>query len=538
MQLTRIGPFALEEPLDGLAGSNVVRGVHVEKKLSMAIKLLPREVAKQAMGRSSFGDDIKELQKLDHPGLVRIYGGAVEQGQPYLALELIEGESLRERLARRRQLPWEMAIEIIDSLAVALTYAHEQGIVHQRITPARILLPEEGDAKLTGFDCKWTDRDKVVGSRSPMQVAHYLSPEQFRGRKSANLPQCDLFSLGVILYECLTGELPWPANTSDQLRQARREGPAPRISSKVLDCPVWIDAIAEKLLAKVRSERLQSADETHRAIVLAKSKADAGIGAAQQVWSGQKNSLSIDADVSEIKKIKRRKTKRQDTSPFYERVWFLTMCLAAVIGVGVWSLWPASEEALFAKAKPLMESPSPVDWKRAEQQYLQPLLKRFPETSHAGEIEAFTDRYAMHSAEERIKNLGRFGRKPKSEAQRAFAEAWEYERFGDRLTAWQKYDAVIQLFANSEDADDRIHAKLAKRQIERIKTDKQSSADQIGFLEQHLEQAQTLADRGKLLEARRILDSLVSLYAGNQELRPFVKRAKKQLRQLDAGRAE
>jgi len=298
--LTRIGPFALEEPLDGLAGSNVIRGVHVERQFSVAIKLLPREVAKRAMGRSSFGDDVKKLQQLDHPGLVRIFGGAIEQGQPYLVLELVRDESLRTRLARRRQLPWEMAIEIMDALAEGLTYAHAQGVVHQRITPARILLPSAGGVKLTGFDSKWTDWDKVVGSRSPMLVAHYLSPEQFRGRQSARLPQCDLFSLGVILYECLTGELPWPTNSSEQLRQARRDGPAPRISSKVLDCPVWIDALAENLLAKVRSERLQTADETHRAIVVAKSKAEAGTGAVQHAWSGKKGALSVDSDSSAL----------------------------------------------------------------------------------------------------------------------------------------------------------------------------------------------------------------------------------------------
>ncbi len=538
MQLTRIGPFALEEPLDGLAGSNVVRGVHVEHQLSMAIKLLPRQVAKQAMGRSSFGEDIKSLQKLEHPGLVRVYGGAVEQGQPYLALELVEGESLRTRLARRRQLPWEMAIEIIDALAVALAHAHAAGIVHQRITPARILLPVGGGVKLTGFDCKWSDWDKVVGSRCPMLVAHYLSPEQFRGRQSASLPQCDLFSLGVILYECLTGELPWPSNTSDQLRQARREGPAPRISAKVFDCPVWIDALTEKLLAKVRSERLQSADETHRAIVLAKSKAEAGIGAAQDAFAGKRGGLSVDSDASELRKLKRRRTSRRDDSPFYERVWFLAACLAGVIGFGAWTLWPAGEEALFSQAKPLMESNNPIEWKRAEQQYLKPLLERFPETTHAAEIEMFTERYAMHRAEERIKNLGRFGRQPKTAAERAFAEAWKKQSSGDRLSAWQKYEAVIQLFTKSSESDDRAFVQLARRQIDRIKTDQQSSADQISFLEQHLEQAASLAENGKLLDARRILDSLISLYASNRELRLQVDRAREQLRVLDAGGAE
>ena len=225
---------------------------------------------------------------------------------------------------------------------------HAQGVVHQRITPGRILLTEGEGVKLTGFDCKWSDWDKVVSSRSPMLVAHYLSPEQFRGRQSASLPQCDLFSLGVILYECLTGELPWPTNTADtQLRQARRDGPAPRISTKVLDCPVWIDVLAEKLLAKVRSERLQTADETHRAIVVAKSKADAGTGIVQQALSGKKGTLSVASDPRELRKLKSRKTKRRDNSPFYERFWFLAACLAGVIGVGAWSLWPLGEEALF-----------------------------------------------------------------------------------------------------------------------------------------------------------------------------------------------
>lgn len=535
MQFTRIGPFALESPLDGSTASNVLRGVHVQHQLSMAIKLLPPGVAKQAMGRSSFADDVRQLQKLVHPGLARVHGGAIEQGQPYLALELVEGETLRQRLDRRGKLPWEMTVEIVDAVASALTYAHEQGSVHQRITPTRILLTEDGGVKLTGFDCKWADRDDIAGSRCPMEVAHYLSPEQFRGRQSAALPQCDLFSLGVILYECLTGELPWPADSPDQLRQARRDQPAPRISTRVLDCPVWLDVLAGKLLAKVRSERLQTADETHRAIVIAKSKADAGTGAAQHAWSGKKGSLTVDQDPSELREIKRRKTTLRSDSPFYERAWFLAVCLAAVLGAGAWSLWPASEAALFAKAKPLMEGDDPADWKRAQDHYLTPLLERFPETTHAAEIEAFADRYAMHRAEERIKNLSRFGRQPETEAQRSFAEAWEYERFGDRLTAWQKYDALVSLFAKSRVADDQIYAKLAQRQIDRIKADQQTSADQIAFLEQHLGQAKSQVEAGKLLEARRILDSVVSLYAGNQELRPLVDRARDQLRELDAG---
>ncbi len=533
MQPTRIGPFALEETLDGQANSNVVRGLHLERQLSMAIKLLPREVARQVLGKSSFGEDVKQLQQLDHPSLVKVFGGAIEQGQPYLVMELVAGESLRDRLSRRGKLPWEMAVEIVDALAVALIHAHALGFSHQRITPSRILLPEDGGVKLTGFDCKWSDWDAVVAGLCPMEVAHYLSPEQFRGRQSASFPQCDLFSLGVVLFECLTGEYPWPASRSDELRLARRDGPAPRVSSLVLDCPVWLDGLVENLLAKVRSERLQTAEETHRAIVIAKDKAETRTGAAQQALSGKPSALASRQELSELRKLQRRKTARFDESPFYERAWFLATCLMAVLGFAAWSLWPASEDALFAKAKPLMQSDNPVDWKRAEEQYLGPLLERFPDSSFATEIASFQDRYALHRAEERIKNLSRFGRQPKNEAERSFAEAWEFERFGDRLTAWQKYDALVQLFAKSNDTDQQVYAKLAQRQINRIKSDQKTSDDQIEFLEQHLDQAQSLADAGKLLQARRILDSVISLYGENRELRPLVDLARKQLRELD-----
>lgn len=534
MQLTRIGPFALEEPLGREANSNVLRAVHVERQMSMAIKLLPREVAKQAIGSGVFAGDIKRLQKLEHPNLVRVFGGAVEQGQPYLVLELIEGESLRELLNRRGKLPWEMAIEIVDGLAEALIYSHAHGFAHQRITPSRVLLPTSGGVKLTGLDCKWSDREDVINARCPMEVAHYLSPEQFRGRQSAGYPQSDLFSLGVILYECLTGELPWPVETVDQLRHARREGPAPRISTKVLDCPVWLDVLAEKLLAKVRSERLQSAEETHRAIVIAKSKADAGTGAAKHLFSGKKGSLGV-KESGELKRIRRQKTAVRDDSPFYERAWFLALCLATVVGVGAWTLWPASEAELFAKAKPLMESDDPVDWKRAETQFLKPLLERFPNTAHLKEIEAFNDRYDIHRAEQRIKNLNRFAYEPKSEAEGAFASAWAFERFGDRMTAWQKYESLIELFDSTADPDERVYVKLARQQINRIKSDQASSTDKTAFLEETLAKAQTQADQGKLLEARRTLDSLISLYANNQEVRPLVQRAREQLAALDEG---
>jgi serine/threonine protein kinase len=533
MQLTRIGPFALEETLDGLADGNVLRGVHVERKITMAVKLLSRDVVNRPMRGSTFSADVKALQKLVHPGIVRYYGGAVDQGQPYLALELVQGESLRDRLNRRGRLPWEMTVEVIDAVCRALEYAHEEGIVHQRITPTRILIADEVEAKLTGFDCAWADRDEVLGLRIPLEVAHYLAPEVFRGKQSASLPTSDLFSLGVILYECLTGELPWSASTPAELVQARREIAAPRVSTKVLDCPVWLDRLVAKLLAVKRSDRLATAEEAHRTMVNAQRKVASGMGATQQAWSGLKGALADDQDRSEISRLRRQRPRERDTSPFYERAWFLGLCLAFVIGLGIWALLPPSEDALFAKAKPLMGSDDPMDWARAEEQYLESFRERFPDSKHAEDLAKFDRRVAIRRAETRLNNNKRLNRDPQSEAERQFGEAQEYEQFGDRLTAWRKYEALVNLFAESEDKYDMAFVELARRQIGHITGKQSTDVTQLEFLEQQLARASTLAESGELLEARKILDGVIELYGDNQEARPLVDRARDEKRRLD-----
>ena len=537
MQLTRIGPFALEEPLDGLAQSNVLRAVHVEQQRSMAVKLLPRQIVNQPMRGSTFADDHKLLQKLRHPTIVRYYGGAVEQGQPYLALELVEGESLRTRLDRRGRLPWEMAVDMADHICVALHHAHAHGIVHQRLTPKRILFTEDDSVKLSGFDCVWADRDEVLGLRSPMEVAHYLAPEVYRGKQSASHPQGDLFSLGVILFECLTGELPWPASSPSELVQARRDSTPPRISVKVLECPVWLDVLVEKLLATKRQDRFESAEETYRAIVSAKRKVAAGTGAAQQAWSGQKGSLTVSQDREEVRRIKRKRIKKRDDSPFYERAWFLGLCLLAVIGLGVWVLWPLNEDQLFAKARPLMQSEEARDWKAAEERYLTSYRERFPDSKYAEELAEFDTKVAIHKAEKRLDNNLRLSRTPKSEAERQMREARRLEQFGDRLTAWNRYEALINLFEDSEDEFDQAFVALAQRHIKGIKDSQGPQQSQTEFLEAQLEKAEKLMSEGDPVEARKVLDGIVELYQNNREAASMVKRAEDALKRLELTRS-
>jgi hypothetical protein len=533
MHLSRIGPIALEGTLDGSPEGNVLRGVHLERNKKMAVKLLPRHLVNVPMGGDNFTSDVKVLQKLVHPGIARVYGGAMDDGQPYLAMEVVDGESLRSLLDRRGRLPWETTVDIAIAVCEALEYAHANRIVHQRLTPSRILLPGDGGVKLIGFDCKLADHDLVLGLRSPMSVAHYLSPEQFRGKESASLPAADVFSLGVIIYECLSGKLPWPANSPRELVEARRAAPAPRVSASVLECPVWLDVLVARLLETKRRNRLPTTDAARRAFLDAKHKAAQGAGAVQHAWAGKQGALATNVDRQELAALRKKQVTRQrDDSPFYEQAWFLAACLLAVIALGAWVLWPKSKEELLAAAAPLMASDDPVQWQRAESQYLADLRERFPETADDPAILEFEDRVALHRAEERVKNLDRFGRKPASEAERLYAEGWRKERFGDFESAWQLYDKVQQIAVDRSNADDRAYRTLAIRGVARIRTEADAQRESAEVVQEKLEEARDLIARKQTLPARRVLDDVITLYDGRRDMRALVDEARTLLEQL------
>ncbi|HYO24893.1 MAG TPA: protein kinase [Lacipirellulaceae bacterium] len=537
MHLSRIGPIALEAPLGGDAESNVLRGIHLERNRAMAVKLLPRHLVDRPMGGDSYAEDVRRLQKLVHPQIARVLGGAIDQGQPYLAMELVNGESLRRLLDRRGRLPWETMVELGEQIAESLAYAHEQGVVHRRLTPARVLVDAQGSVKVAGFDCALADQDAVAALRIPMNVAHYMAPQELRAKRTVGLPGNDLFSLGVILYEGLAGQLPWSAKTPAELVLARQKGPAPRVAATVLDCPVWLDVLVARLLELKREGRFASADEARRAFIVAKSKVAAGTGAVQQAWSGRQGSLAVGGDQRELSRLRKASAPAaRDASPFYERAWFLALCLAAVVGAGAWIMWPPTDEALYAKALPLMQSELVTDWQRAQSQYLSELSPEFLAGPHAAEIEEFRLRHAMHQAEERVTNIDRFGRKPASEFDKLYAEAWRYDRFGDDLRAWQKYEALLNLHAEDTELrlEDRAILELAKLRIAEIREEsrqQQRDRELAEILQEKLDRARGLAESNPVA-ARELLESLVSLYDGNPDAAAQVEAARAQIRAL------
>jgi serine/threonine protein kinase len=444
---------------------------------------------------------------------------------------------LRDLLDRRGRLPWETMVDFAEAICEALAYAHDEGVVHRRLTPSRVLVTAEGGVKLVGFDSALGDSDDIVALKAPMSVMHYLAPQEIRGKRSVGLPSNDLFSLGVILYVGLAGELPWPARNPAALIQARQAAPAPRASAKVLDCPVWLDVLVARLLEVKREGRFASADDARRAILVAKEKATAGVGAVQQAWSGRQGALAPKVDKQELSRLRKAAAQRapKETGPFYERVWFLAACLAAVFAAGAWAMWPLNEEQLYARAKPLMQSERADDWLRAQNEYVAKLLERYPDTQYSSEIAEFQFRLAVHQAEERIKNVDRFERDFQWEIDRQYYAARRDEQRGDRLAAWEKYDALVKLFAGSEKLQERAVVELARRRIEEIRRaarDGQGASELTTVVQQKLDLAAQLVEDDELLRAREVLQGIVELYDGNLEAAPLVDEARERIRRL------
>ncbi|MFN7987996.1 MAG: protein kinase [Thermoanaerobaculia bacterium] len=271
---TRLGPYEILSPLGAGGMGEVYRARDSRLGRDVAVKVLPQEVAGDPNALSRFESEAKAVAALSHPGILSIFDVGESNGTRFAVTELLEGDPLRALVARG-PVPVRRALEIAQEVADGLAAAHEKGIVHRDLTPENVFLTRDGRAKILDFGLSRRDAPfrGIDDSRAPalsartepgivVGTASYMSPEQARG-----LPvdfRSDQFSLGVLLYEMLSGRRPFHGTSAvETLNTILREEPEP-LSRRVPALPPPVAWIVDRCLAKDPRERFASTEDLRR----------------------------------------------------------------------------------------------------------------------------------------------------------------------------------------------------------------------------------------------------------------------------------
>jgi eukaryotic-like serine/threonine-protein kinase len=228
----------------------------------VALKVLPHGASADADALQRFSTEAKATAQLHHPNIVQIYDIGEQHGVPYFSLEFVDGGSLAQKLHGRAQPPRQAAM-LLETLARAIAIAHNRGIIHRDLKPANVLLTAGGVPKITDFGLAkfLSEKTGFTLNGAVLGTPSYMAPEQARGDSKAVGPTVDIFSLGAILYEMLTGRTPFQGPTVlETMRKLVHEQPLParRIRPEL---PPELEHIVMKCLEKEPADRYQSAAE-------------------------------------------------------------------------------------------------------------------------------------------------------------------------------------------------------------------------------------------------------------------------------------
>jgi len=225
----------------------------------VAIKILNDRHAGDEQFVERFRREAKNAASLSHPNIVSIYDRGEAEGTYYIAMEYLDGRSLKELIVARGPAPVNVAIDYARQILAAIRFAHRHGIVHRDIKPHNVLVDGEGRLKVTDFGIARAGTSQMTEAGSIIGTAQYLSPEQAKG---APVDQTsDLYSVGVVLYELLTGVVPFSGDTPVEIAMKHLSATPEPPSAKRAEVPRELDMVVMRALAKDPSDRYQSAEE-------------------------------------------------------------------------------------------------------------------------------------------------------------------------------------------------------------------------------------------------------------------------------------
>jgi serine/threonine-protein kinase len=416
----QIGPFRIEKQLGSGAMGAVYRGLYTKTGQRVALKVMLPGMGDNEQAQKRFKHEAEILKKCNHPNIVRLIGVGKHQGSLYYAMEYIEGESLDRVLARRTRLTWEEVVSLGRQLCAALQHAHMQGVVHRDLKPSNLMVLPNGTLKLTDFGiAKDPNLTQLTSANCTVGTASYMSPEQCRGERVLT-HKSDLYSLGIVFYELVTGKKPFAADNVMEMFAAHVQGTCERPSRLVLDIPKLLDTLICQLMEKKPEQRPLDAATVANALERVRENAEAQgsvglVEARRRNIDRRQGETSPDEDDREAARAllgaKKKRKKKGEKEPFFRTIWFQGIGLVTLLGalglVLYLLLKPISEEKLYKRIERQMTSEDAQEQRAALEGPVQDYLRRFggEDNEHVRNVRDWADKVGLRVAEEDLEDI-------------------------------------------------------------------------------------------------------------------------------------
>jgi eukaryotic-like serine/threonine-protein kinase len=280
------GRYRLEAKLGSGGMSTVYLASDETLDRSVAVKVMHREMSEQEDQLQRFRQEARAVAKLTHPNVVSVIDAGEDGGYPYIVFEYVKGETLKQRIARVGALDTQEAIAYAIEVARGLSVAHARNMVHRDIKPQNVLIDEEGRAKLTDFGIsRQLEQDGVTATGRVLGTTDYVAPEQAMGKGVD--PRSDIYSLGVVLYEMLVGQVPFHADSQVGVAMKHVNEELPDVQRRRPDASAAVALVVERATAKSPAERYQSIaemiDDLETALEVEAARAGSTTGEATSV---------------------------------------------------------------------------------------------------------------------------------------------------------------------------------------------------------------------------------------------------------------
>ncbi|MFZ4608585.1 MAG: serine/threonine protein kinase [Gemmataceae bacterium] len=401
------GPFLIEKELGSGAMGAVYLARYIKNNHRVAIKIMSSAINSNASSSlvARFEREAEILKHLNNPNIVRLFGIGKFKGMRYYAMEVIDGETLEAILLRKGSFSWDETIELGKQICNALQHAHDNGVVHRDIKLSNLMVTKQGVLKLTDFGiAKDLDGTLLTGANCAIGTAAYMSPEQCRG-ESTITGKSDLYSLGVVLFELLTGKRPFRGNNAVELFLHHVQTKPERPSRINFEIPKFLDTLILHLLEKDPDDRPPSASVVAKILeeIRVKILAQTSVGEDLAKSYADGTGLTKTSERKKARKLLARIGKKEEGTPWFKSCLFVSIMMLAVIFAFSWTMYEIfirtpSAKSLIASTEKLIKANSRDE---AREGPIADYLKYYPDLNDEGakKIKSLADEIDVEQCE-------------------------------------------------------------------------------------------------------------------------------------------